>query len=121
MSNKVSRPEGGSFKVVIQRFLSSYGWIMTLLQNSVSKKSRHFVFAIFSNVIQLLISSGAAQVSFSKFHDNYPCKKLPRNSSFKPKTRGKQKDSVVLIVKKCQFQNITKMGFEEPKIKSMSL
>jgi len=50
-----------------------------------------------------------------------PAKNCQKIHHFNQKSRRKQKVEVLLIVKKCQLQNITKMGFGEPKIKLISL
>jgi len=50
-----------------------------------------------------------------------PAKNCQEIHHFNEKSRRKQKVRTLLIVKKCQLQNITKMDFEEPKIKPMSL
>jgi len=50
-----------------------------------------------------------------------PAKNCQEFHHLNQKIKEETKDRVVLIVKKRKVQNITKMGFEEPKIKSMSL
>jgi len=73
-------------KLLFQRFSSSYGWIMTFLQNSVLKKIQHFVSVIIFKSFQL-ISLSAALVSFSKFHVSYPYKKCQEFHHFSQKIK----------------------------------
>jgi len=60
-------------------------------------------------------------VSFARSYHSYPCKELSKkiiiSTKFKEETK---KVRSLLILKKCQGQNITKWVMDEAKIKSES-
>ena len=95
----------------------SYWWIMTVLQNFVLKKSQHFVFCnIFKKFFSYSILWAQPWSSLVKTC-HCPCKNMPRNSSFKPKIKGEQKDRVCINCEKVPKCKHYKNGFEKRKLK----
>jgi len=93
-----------------QRFLSLDRLIMTSLQNSILKISRHCVFVKFFKNSKLLKYPGAALVSFAKSYHSYPCKKYQRKSLFQPNLRRKPKSQKSINPEKVSKAKHYKVG-----------
>jgi len=102
------------------KFLSSDGLIMTSLQNSVLKISISF-FVKFSKNSKILKYPSAALVYFAKPIIVVPAKNHQRKSLIQPNSKRKPKSRSLLILKKCQRQNITKWVIQKATIKLKSL
>jgi len=98
-----------------QRFLSLDGLIMTSLQNSVLKISRHFVFVKFFKNFKILKYPGATLLSFARSYHSYPYKKYQRKSLFQPNIRRKQKSQKSINPEKVSIAKHYKVGYGKGK------